>query len=204
MKLDQDDQDDQGENTMSKNSRFLSLVLRHKPQEVGLTLGPGGWVQVNDLLKGMKKTGRHITRDELERIVAEDNKSRYTLSEDGRCIRAAQGHSVKVNLDLPIAIPPDQLFHGTARHSLDAIWNEGIKPGRRHDVHLSSDPETATRVGARHGRAVVLTVATGKMHSDGHEFRQADNGVWLTGHVPPAYLGFHDKVPAPVSDDPTP
>ena len=189
---------------MSKTSRFLSLVLRHNPKLVGLTLGPGGWVPIDDLLRGMKKAGRGITRDELEVVVAEDNKSRYTLSEDGQRIRAAQGHSVKINLDLPTAIPPDRLFHGTARHSLDTIWNEGLKPGRRQQVHLSGDPETATRVGARHGRPVVLTIETDKMHADGHEFLQADNGVWLTNHVPPAYLGFHGNAPDPDSGDPTP
>ena len=189
---------------MSKTSRFLSLVLRHKPQTLGLTLGPGGWVQVDDLLRGLKKAGRGMSRDQLERIVAENDKRRYTLSADGKRIRAAQGHSVNIDLNLSAAIPPDQLFHGTASSSLDAIWNEGLKSGRRHHVHLSSDPETAVRVGARHGRPVVLTIATAGMRADGHEFLQADNGVWLTNHVPPAYLGFYGNAPDPDSGDPTP
>jgi len=175
---------------MSKESKFLSRILRHEPELVGLTLGTGGWVLVDNLLRGMKRAGHRIKRDELELIVAENDKRRFTLSEDGQRIRAAQGHSVAIELDLPAATPPDELFHGTAAASLDAIWADGLKPGRRQHVHLSSDPETATRVGQRHGRPVVLKIATGKMHADGHTFWQADNGVWLTDHVAPAYLGF--------------
>lgn len=175
---------------VSKESKFLSRVLRHEPELVGLTLGTGGWVLVDDLLRGMKKAGHRLKRDDLDLIVSDNEKRRFTLSEDGRRIRAAQGHSIAIELDLPATAPPTELFHGTAAASLDAIWSEGIKPGRRQHVHLSSDPETATRVGQRHGRPVVLKIAAGKMHEDGHLFWQADNGVWLTDHVAPAYLGF--------------
>lgn len=175
---------------MSRDSKFLSRVLRHEPELVGLSLGPGGWVRVDDLLRGMKRAGHRITRDDLGHIVAENDKRRFTLSEDGRRIRAAQGHSVAVDLDLPAIAPPGDLFHGTASANLDAIWAEGINPGRRQHVHLSGDPETATRVGQRHGKSVVLRIASGKMYEDGHQFWQADNGVWLTEHVAPQYLGF--------------
>ena len=175
---------------MSKESKFLSRILRHEPELVGLSLGPGGWVQVDDLLRGMKRTGRAFKREDLRRIVAESDKRRFTLSEDGRRIRAAQGHSVDIDLELPKAIPPKVLYHGTASASLDAIWAEGLLPGRRRHVHLSPDVETAIKVGTRHGRPVVLTVATGRMHADGKTFWQADNGVWLTNTVAPDYLGF--------------
>lgn len=175
---------------MSKESKFLSRVLRHEPKLIGLTLDVGGWVLVDDLLRGMKRAGHRLKREDLGQIVAENDKRRFTLSEDGRRIRAAQGHSVIIELDLPAIAPPDELFHGTASASLDAIWAEGLKPGRRQHVHLSVDPETATRVGQRHGKPVVLRIATGKMHEDGHQFWQADNGVWLTDHVAPDYLGF--------------
>lgn len=175
---------------MSRESKFLSRILRHEPELVGLTLGPGGWVLVDDLLRGMKRAGYGLKRDALEQIVADNDKRRFTLSEDSRRIRAAQGHSVAVSLDLPAAIPPVELFHGTATGNLDAIWAEGIKPGRRQHVHLSGDPDTATRVGQRHGKPVVLRISTGKMHEDGHQFWQADNGVWLTDYVAPQYLGF--------------
>ena len=123
---------------MSKESKFLSRVLRHEPELVGLTLGTGGWVLVDDLLRGMKKAGHRLKHDELELIVAENDKRRFTLSEDGRRIRAAQGHSVAIEMGLPATAPPTESFHGTAAASLDAIWAEGIKRGRRQHVHLSS------------------------------------------------------------------
>ncbi|WP_371168805.1 RNA 2'-phosphotransferase [Aliiroseovarius sp. 2305UL8-7] len=175
---------------MSKESKFLSRILRHEPELVGLSLGLGGWVLVDDLLRGIKRTGRTLKREELDRIVAESDKRRFTLSEDGRRIRAAQGHSVDIDLELPEAVPPKMLYHGTASANLDAIWAEGLLPGRRRHVHLSPDVETAIKVGTRHGRPVVLTVATGRMQSDGKAFWQADNGVWLTNAVAPEYLGF--------------
>ena len=175
---------------MSRTSRFLSRVLRHQPDLAGLTLGRGGWVPVDKLLRGMKRAGHGLTRAELGRIVAENDKQRFTFSEDGRRIRAAQGHSVPVDLELPALHPPAGLFHGTTRARLDAIWADGVRPGRRVHVHLSGDRETAIRVGRRHGRPVVLRVAPGRMHADGYVFWRADNGVWLTDCVPPAYLGF--------------
>lgn len=175
---------------MSKESKFLSRILRHEPDLVELTLGPGGWVQVDDLLRGMKRAGHRLSYDALRQIVTENDKQRFTLSEDGRRIRAAQGHSVAVNLDLEAVEPPAILFHGTARGTLDAIFTTGLNPGRRQHVHLSPDENTAVKVGARHGRSVVLRVNTAAMHADGLIFWRADNGVWLTAAVAPKYLGF--------------
>lgn len=175
---------------MSKSSKFLARVLRHEPALAGLELGAGGWVPIQDLLRGMKRAGHRITEADLKQIVAENDKRRFTLSPDGLRIRAAQGHSVTVDLELQPACPPDTLFHGTARDSLDTIWAEGLRPGRRQHVHLSPDFQTAERVGARHGKPVVLRIAAAKMHADGHLFWQADNGVWLTETVSPAYLGY--------------
>ncbi|MCA0964973.1 RNA 2'-phosphotransferase [Salipiger bermudensis] len=175
---------------MSKESKFLSRVLRHEPDLIGLTLGHGGWVQVDELLRGMKRAGHRLSPDALRQIVTDNDKKRFTLSEDGRRIRAAQGHSVVVDLGLTPIEPPATLFHGTARDNLDAIFASGLNPGRRQHVHLSPDEETAVKVGTRHGRPVVLRVNTAAMHAHGLPFWRADNGVWLTATVPPEYLGF--------------
>lgn len=175
---------------MSRKSKFLSLVLRHKPEVAGISLDAQGWVPINTLLRGLKRAGHGMTRTELEKIVAENDKKRFTISEDGQRIRAAQGHSVDIDLGLDPVAPPDILYHGTASSSLDSIFASGIVPGNRKKVHLSLDPETAIRVGRRHGKPVVLRVEAGQMFRDGHLFWCADNGVWLTDNVPSAYLGF--------------
>lgn len=175
---------------MSKESKFLSRVLRHEPEAAGVVLGPGGWVAVDELLRGMKAVGHAMKLDDLLRIVSENDKQRFTLSDDGRRIRAAQGHSVDVDLGLEAAVPPTELYHGTATANLDAIFAEGLMPGRRKHVHLSSDKDTALRVGQRHGKPVALLVDAAGMHAAGHGFWQADNGVWLTDTVPPAFIGF--------------
>lgn len=175
---------------MRKESKFLSLVLRHKPEEIGLRMDAHGWARVDDLLRKMKKAGRRLSREELIHIVATNDKKRFTLSEDGRKIRAAQGHSIAVDLALKAREPPAKLYHGTASANLDAIFSQGLRPGNRQQVHLSLDPETALRVGRRHGKPVVLRVNSAAMHGAGYVFYRADNGVWLTDAVPPAYLGF--------------
>lgn len=175
---------------MSKQSKTLSRILRHEPEIVGLSLKPGGWVRIDDLLRGMKRAGIRLSIEELQQIVAQNDKKRFTISDDGELIRAAQGHSVDVDLGLEAVEPPNVLFHGTARVNLDSIFNDGLHPGRRQQVHLSPDPDTAERVGQRHGKPVVLRIDTGGMHRDGHLFYRADNGVWLTGYVPAAAIGF--------------
>jgi putative RNA 2'-phosphotransferase len=175
---------------MSRQSKFLSLVLRHKPEEIGIKLDREGWVDIATLLRHLKKAGRAITRSELDTLVATSDKKRFTISEDGRRIRAAQGHSIEIDLGLAPQAPPAELYHGTASASLDDIFAQGLIPRNRQQVHLSSDPETAETVGRRHGKPVVLRVETAQMHEDGHLFYRADNGVWLTDHVPARYLGF--------------
>ncbi len=175
---------------MSRKSKFLSLVLRHHPEEIGVTLDAAGWVHVDELLRKLSKAGRRMSRTELETLVQENDKQRFTLSADGNRIRAAQGHSLDVDLGLHASDPPATLFHGTARRNLDSIFSEGIGPGKRRMVHLSTEMATALTVGSRHGRAVILEVDAARMAKDGHIFQQADNGVWMTKLVPAQYLGF--------------
>lgn len=171
-------------------SKRLSLVLRHAPESIGLTLDSQGWASVSELLVRLKAAGAPMTPEQLREVVETNDKKRFTLSEDGSRIRAAQGHSVEVDLGLEAKAPPAILYHGTARSSLDSIFAGGLKPGSRRQVHLSLDVETARRVGGRHGKPVVLVVAAGEMQAAGFAFQQADNGVWLTDHVPPGFLSF--------------
>ncbi|MFF7967203.1 RNA 2'-phosphotransferase [Streptomyces sp. NPDC007903] len=173
-----------------KVSKYLSKHLRHQPERIGLTLDPAGWVEIDTLLAAAAAHGFPVSRAELDHVVAVNDKRRFAV-EGGR-IRASQGHSVEVALGLPPAAPPPYLYHGTVARSLDAIRAEGLRPMNRHDVHLSADRETATRVGARRGRPVVLTVDAGAMHRDGHVFHVSANGVWLTDAVPPRYLRFSE------------
>lgn len=175
---------------MSRDSKYLSRVLRHEPELIDLRIDRHGWVWINELLRQLKKAGRGLSRAQLLEIVETNDKKRFTISDDGRRIRAAQGHSIEVDLGLPAVAPPDTLYHGTASQSLDRIFESGLNPGRRRQVHLSQDPETATRVGRRHGKPVVLRVAAGRMHANGCTFFHADNGVWLTEAVPAEYLSF--------------
>ncbi|MGP4043445.1 RNA 2'-phosphotransferase [Streptomyces sp. 2A115] len=174
-----------------KVSKYLSKHLRHQPERIGLTLNEGGWVEIETLMTAAAAHGFRFTRDELDHVVAHNDKRRFAI--EGTRIRASQGHSVEVDLGLPPATPPAYLYHGTAAGSLDAIRAEGLRPMNRHDVHLSPDRGTATRVGARRGRPVVLSVDAAAMHRDGHIFHVSANGVWLTAAVPPRYLRF----PAP-------
>jgi len=174
-----------------KVSKYLSKHLRHQPERLGLTLDAAGWVEIDDLMAACAAHGFPFTRAELDHVVAANDKKRFAI--DGTRIRASQGHSVEVELGLPPATPPAYLYHGTVARSLDAIRAEGLRPMNRHDVHLSADRETATRVGARRGRPVVLSVDAGAMHRDGHVFQVSANGVWLTKAVPPRYLRFPEK-----------
>ncbi len=171
-----------------KLSKFLSYVLRHRPDEIGITLGDQGWVDVDELLTKAKAAGHEISRQELQQVVDTSDKKRFSFSDDGRRIRAAQGHSVSVELGLTPQEPPAKLYHGTATRFLNAILREGLKAQARQHVHLSSDLDTATRVGQRHGKVVVLTVDAGNMHAAGFVFYRSDNGVWLTDKVPMEFL----------------
>ena len=171
-----------------KVSKYLSKHLRHQPERLGLTLDEGGWVEIDTLIEAAAAHGFRFTREELDHVVASNDKKRFAV--EGTRNRASQGHSVEVDLGLAPAVPPPYLYHGTVARNLDAIRAEGLRPMNRHDVHLSPDRETATRVGARRGRPVVLSVDTGAMHRDGHVFHVSANGVWLTKAVPPEYLRF--------------
>jgi len=169
-------------------SKRLSYVLRHRPDSVGLELDAGGWVAVEELLAALGRGGRGVSRAELEEVVRTNEKQRFALSEDGLRIRASQGHSVDVELGLEPVEPPELLYHGTVERFLDSIRREGIARGNRHHVHLSPDVETAEKVGGRRGRPVILVVEARRMHAAGLRFFVSANGVWLTEHVPAAYV----------------
>jgi len=171
-----------------KISKFLSLVLRHQPETIGLTLDPAGWVEVDELLGAMTRHGRGISRDVLEEVVATNDKKRFSFSEDGLCIRASQGHSIEIELGYEPAEPPEMLFHGTAAQFVEAIWRDGLLKMQRHHVHLSDAIETARKVGERRGKAVIFVVAAKLMRDEGFEFFRSANGVWLTEHVPCRFL----------------
>ena len=170
-------------------SKFLSHVLRHAPDTIGLTLDESGWADIDELLR-LAPASLALNRGLLERVVRESDKQRFRISDDGARIRANQGHSIEVDLRLEPREPPEQLFHGTATSSLDAIRAQGLLPGSRRHVHLSIDRETARSVGARHGKPSVLTIQAGLMHGAGHTFWLSDNGVWLTEHVPVEWIIF--------------
>lgn len=172
---------------LTRTSKFLSLVLRHEPGRIGLRLDPQGWVGIDELLQRMQPH-HPIDRALLQRVVESNNKRRFAISDDGLRIRANQGHSIAVDLALTPCEPPAQLFHGTATRFLDSIRQQGLQRGARHHVHLSADLQTATAVGRRHGKVVVLHVDAGRMHAEGHRFYRSDNGVWLTDEVPVRFL----------------
>lgn len=170
-------------------SKFLSYHLRHRPDLLGLELGPGGWVSIDDLTAAAARAGRPFSLDELREMVALNDKQRFAIDEEKGLIRANQGHSLAVDLELEVMRPPPQLYHGTATRFMGSISKLGLKKMSRHHVHLSADTETARKVGARHGVPVVLVVAAEKMAVAGYEFRRSPNGVWLVDEVPPLYLG---------------
>lgn len=172
-------------NAHVKASKFMSHVLRHAPERIGIDLDGQGWVLLDRLVE--KSEGR-LTRELVLETIILDEKQRYALSADGLRVRANQGHSIKIDLGLPPIEPPQALYHGTADRFVDSIRAEGLVPRSRLQVHLSQDHDTAVKVGARHGNPVVLLVAAAQMQADGLLFYRADNGVWLTDHVPSNYL----------------
>jgi putative RNA 2'-phosphotransferase len=173
-----------------KLSKFMSLVLRHKPGEIGLALDENGWADVAELIARANLKGVRLTHSDLLTVVETNDKKRFALSEDGTRIRASQGHSVEVDLALSPVEPPARLFHGTASRFLESIRAQGLLCGKRQHVHLSPDETTAAKVGQRHGKPVVLQVLSGEMHHAGRPFYLSANGVWLTDHVPSEYLVF--------------
>lgn len=171
-----------------QRSRFLSLVLRHKPEKIGICLDQHGWVDVQELLAACRKHGIFITLETLTNIVETNDKQRFSFSEDRQKIRANQGHSISIDLNLQPIKPPPVLYHGTASRFLPSIRKQGLLKGNRHHVHLSTDPVTARTVGQRYGKPVVLRILAREMDKDGYTFFLTANGVWLTEHVPVKYL----------------
>ena len=169
-------------------SKYVAKHLRHAPHELGITLQPGGWVPVDDLLAAAAKHGFPITYDDLLECVETNDKQRFAFDPSGELIRANQGHSVEVDLQLEASEPPEILYHGTVERFLPSILKDGLVKGKRHHVHLSRDVETARKVGARRGIPVILKVDAGRMHRAGHTFLLSANGVWLTDSVLPEYL----------------
>ena len=173
--------------SLQETSKFISLILRHKPETIGITLDEHGWANVDDLIEGISRT-HEMNMDILEEIVRTDNKQRYSFNEDKTLIRANQGHSIPVDVELEQVIPPLYLYHGTGEKYVGSIDKEGLKPKSRLYVHLSSDTDTAVKVGSRHGKPVIYRVSSGKMHEDGFAFFRSVNGVWLTKEVPAKYI----------------
>ncbi|MCB2127150.1 MAG: RNA 2'-phosphotransferase [Rhodobacteraceae bacterium] len=173
-------------------SKFLSLVLRHDPGAAGVTLDPEGWVDLDALIVGAASKGKGFTREELSTVVANSDKKRFTISPGGRSIRAAQGHSVAVDLSLAPVVPPAVLFHGTAERNVASIQTRGLHAGSRRHVHLSPDIETALRVGRRHGRPAVFFVDAARAWTQGHRFYRSENDVWLTDPLPAIFLDLVD------------
>lgn len=169
-------------------SRFLSLILRHHPEAANITVDEHGWADVKDLIRGVNDTGRKLDRALLEEIVRTDQKGRYSFNEDKTLIRANQGHSILVDVELEKKVPPDILYHGTATRFLGSIRKEGLKPMGRLYVHLSKEEETAKKVGERHGIPVVLKIDAKKMHENGEVFYLSSNGVWLVKSVAACYI----------------
>jgi putative RNA 2'-phosphotransferase len=169
-------------------SKFLSLILRHEPERVGLTLDSAGWVNVDELLQAASQHGVSLTLDQLKHVVTTNNKKRFAFSEDGLRIRASQGHSIEVDLQYEPQVPPEFLYHGTPERFVQSICAGGLNKGQRHHVHLSPDAGTASKVGQRRGRPVVLKIRAGEMHREGHIFYRSANNVWLVAHVPVRFI----------------
>lgn len=172
---------------IKETSKFISLILRHKPEVIGIHLDEHGWANVDALIAGVAKT-REFNREMLEEIVRTDNKQRYSFNEDKTLIRANQGHSVPVDVELDELEPPAELWHGTGEKYVNSIDKHGLIPKSRLYVHLSKDSETAVQVGKRHGKPVLYLVKAGEMYRDGYPFYLSKNGVWLTREVPAQYL----------------
>ncbi|MBC8351950.1 MAG: RNA 2'-phosphotransferase [Planctomycetes bacterium] len=178
------------EKELRTKSKFLSLVLRHQPETIGVTLDDAGWVNVNELTTALSRHGKGMSRETLEEVVRTNDKQRFSFSDDGVEIRANQGHSVGIELGYQTATPPDILYHGTPQQFVEAIARDGLKKMNRHHVHLHVDLTIATDVGRRRGKPVLLQVRASDMHQAGHEFFVTPNDVWLTDRVPIEYIDF--------------
>lgn len=172
---------------LNSTSKFISLILRHNPKAIGITLDEHGWANVEELIEGIQKT-RQFDMEMLEEIVRTDQKQRYSFNEDKRLIRANQGHSIPVDVELPVTVPPEHLYHGTGQKYVESIKRSGLIPKSRLYVHLSGDIDTAMKVGSRHGQPVAYRIRSGQMQRDGYVFYRSVNGVWLTKEVPVKYM----------------
>ena len=172
---------------LTKVSKYISLILRHKPETIGISLDKHGWANVNDLIEGVSKTHK-LDMEMLEEIVATDEKQRYSFNEDKTKIRANQGHSIDVDVELEEMVPPDMLWHGTSVKYAKSIDAEGLIPKSRLYVHMSADTKTAMEVGKRHGVPAIYCIDAAAMYEDGYKFYRSKNGVWLTKHVPSEYF----------------
>ena len=170
---------------MSHISKYLAFILRHEPGSIGLELDKSGWADIDELIR---KSREKLTREIIEEVVKTDNKQRYRISDDGKSIRASQGHSIEVDLELKPERPPKYLYHGTAERFVDSILDKGIERRTRQDVHLSLNEETARAVGKRHGKPVILRIKALEIHDKGYEFRLSDNKVWLTDEIPSGFI----------------
>jgi len=172
----------------TKISKFLSMILRHRPYRINIILDDNGWAPVSELLQNMQNTRYNLTFEELKEIVDTNDKKRFAFNDDFSKIRASQGHSVKIDLELKAVEPPFILYHGTAAKFVADILEQGLKKMNRQHVHLSKDTETAAKVGARHGKPVILKIEARGMSADGYKFYCSDNGVWLTDDIPAEYI----------------
>lgn len=172
----------------TKLSKFLSLVLRHKPEEIGIELDLNGWTDVKTLIEKMNASGKHIDLETLKVIIETNTKKRFSFNKDKSLIRASQGHSIKIDLGYKTKTPPSRLFHGTGAKYVDSIFKTGIKKKNRHHVHLSKDVETALSVGQRHGKPVIFEILSDTMSTEGYEFYESENGVWLTDEIPVRFI----------------
>lgn len=181
------------EKRKTKTSKFLSLILRHQPEVVGLTLDENGWVEVKKLIKSCEESDNKFTFAELKEIVETNDKKRFAFNENETKIRANQGHSLEVEIEFEKQMPPESLFHGTAEKNLDVIFAEGLKKMQRHHVHLSANAETARSVGSRYGKPVILQIDTKSMLNEGFEFFVSANSVWLVENVPAKFLKVYES-----------
>lgn len=173
--------------SLTDTSKYMSLILRHKPEAIGISLDEHGWANVDELIEGIAKTHK-FNMEILEEIVRTDNKQRYSFNEDKTLIRANQGHSIQVDVELEESEPPETLWHGTGEKYVSSIDEQGLLPKSRLYVHLSKNSDTAAKVGQRHGKPILYIVKSGEMYRDGHKFYLSKNGVWLTKKVPVKYL----------------
>jgi putative RNA 2'-phosphotransferase len=173
-----------------RTSKFLSLILRHEPERVGLELDSAGWVSVTELLEAVNRHGVSLNLKQLQHIVATSDKKRFAFNQDGTRIRASQGHSLTVDLQYAPQVPPELLYHGTATRFLDSIREKGLLKMERHHVHLSAETVLTAQVGARHGKPALLKIRAGEMHRGGHVFYRSANGVWLVDQVPTQFIEF--------------